>query len=489
MKRNHWIAAAVVVLLIVAGVYGYRRMRAADATPAAAQQTAVVERGSFEKTVSSTGNLASGHEVALSFGSSGTVAEVPVALGDEVGGGQLLAVLETGDLELGLASAEASLRSATTSLASARTALADLEDGPDASTAEDAKLQVERAKDQLWGVQSQRDATCGKVGKGKGDQKVEQVQCDSAQASVLGSEISVRSAELAYQKVLAGATESELAAARDKVAQGEAQVQTAKAQADQARLKLEEAKLTAPISGTITALVITPGQMAAAEQSVVTVSDLETLEVVVSVAESDVSDVAVGQSAQVTLDAFPGKQLGAKVTAIAPTAQVQSGVVLFPVTVRLDPTDVPARPGMTVNVDISTVSAENVLVIPSRAVITTDAGTFVMRVSRADGTVADTSQAGGGRFPSAGTPELARTRRTGAATTGGAADTATFGAAERVAVSLGVSDDTQVEVLDGLSEGDVVLVASSSGSTNTFGSRGGGDVFIMGGGGFPGDRP
>ncbi|HIP95840.1 MAG TPA: efflux RND transporter periplasmic adaptor subunit, partial [Anaerolineae bacterium] len=213
----------------------------------------------------------------------------------------------------------------------------------------------------------------------------------------------------------------------------------AQAQVDQARLRLEQAALTAPMSGTVTALHVQPGEMASAGQPAVVLSDLAALEVEVNLDETDVARVAVGQKVQVSLDAFPGVELAGEVTYIAPMAQTQVGVVLYPVTIRLTPADpstssgqaLPLRAGMTADVTIAVASKEDALIVPLRAVHTERERAYVYRLV-------------GGQI-------------------------------EQVEVTLGMMTDTEVEITSGLAEGDVVSVVAAPTQDSTgqgFGPRG-----------------
>jgi RND family efflux transporter MFP subunit len=346
---------------------------------------------------------------------------VLVAEGQQVEAGQPLVVLDTRDLNLEYDLAEASLASAQSSLTSAQASLSELLAGADENELAVASVGIDKAKDQLWGTQAQRDGVCGAVSSGRG----QDYDCDQAEASVLQAEDAVRVAELQYEALLAGATGSEIAAARDKVTSAQAQVATAQAQVDQAHLRLEQATLSAPIAGTITAVNVAVAESVGASASAVELADVSTLEVVVSLDETDVSDVAVGTEAVITLDAFPDQALQGEVTAIASVGESESGVVLFPVTVAVEASDdVPARPGMSAEVDIVTMSKPDVLTIPLRAVVSDSAGSVVMRLNPlVDGGV------------------------------------------ETVAVTLGTTTDTAVEITSGLSEGDVVVVPDSSSQT------------------------
>jgi HlyD family secretion protein len=237
------------------------------------------------------------------------------------------------------------------------------------------------------------------------------------------------------EELLAGADESDIEAAQ-------LQVEQARLSLEQARLQLEQSTLVAPMAGTVTALNVETGEMASAGQAaVVVVSDLSTLTVDVNLDETDVAQVELGQEVLVSVDAFPEAELSGEVTYIASVAETQSGVVLYPVTVQLAPTEVSVRAGMTADVEVIAASREDALIVPLRAVHTEGERAYVYRV--------------------------------------------VDGQTERVEVGLGLTTDTEVEIIssaDGASvaEGDVVSVvaAPTQGSTE----RGFGPGGVFGGG-------
>ena len=200
----------------------------------------------------------------------------------------------------------------------------------------------------------------------------------------------------------------------DQVKRSKAKLEQAQVSLQQAEWRLSQATLKAPINGIITALFVESGEMANSGQTVIILSDLVNLDVDVNLDETDVARIEMGMTVVVTVDAFPGVEVSGEVVEIAPTADVQSGVVLYPVTVRLDPTDLPLRSGMTVNVMFTLDERKDTLVVPFRAVETEGGQAYLTRV--------------------------------------------TASGSERVAVTLGLITDTQIEILSGIEEGDVVTV-------------------------------
>ncbi len=476
MNKKKWIIVAVVAALLAGlGYAGYTVWQGFAARGAAAQslaeEVAVVRRGTLRVTVNVNGSLAPHAEVSLAFASGGRVAEVLVVEGQRVEAGQALVRLETDDLTLQVTQAEISLRQAELQLENLlappdEADVARAQDGVDQAAAalrlaqisydgtqnsvvvnealEDAQSAYDQALEDYnywldeynendadyWYVdRAQERLDDAELALSRMQQQADQ-QLQSTSNELARAADTYRQAQNDLEALLAGPDESDIEAAQLQVDQSSAAL-------EQARLRLEQATLTAPFVGTVTALNVQVGEMAGATQPAVVLSDLAALEVEINLDETDVAQVTVGQEAQVFLDAFPGVELTGEVTYIAPVAQVQSGVVLYPVTVSLTPTDLPVRGGMTADVDIVTVSQENALIVPLRAVQSVEGQTFVLR------------QVTGGQ-DSAGRGD----RRQQLVAAG----------FEPVEVTLGIMTDTEVEITSGLEEGDVVSVIAAPSS-------------------------
>lgn len=501
MKRKWWIVAGVAVLIAVLALAAYQY---ASAQGAAAQEpageTGVVRRGTLEVAVEATGSLAPRAEVLLSFSSGGRVAEVFVAEGQPVEEGQVLARLETDDLALQVAQAEAVLAAAEAQLAQvlapprpedvvlyeanvrameAQVAVASANRdlslsgaGADQIAAAEAQVASATAQQKSAFDLHERTMDCFTVKLPGGarlpdgtvlKESVERTICpalgapeEQARYALAAADAALAAARSRLDDLAAGADPEQVrsaqanvrtATAQQRVAQAqlalllagatpeqvqtlEASVEDARAALEQTRLRLEKATLAAPIAGTVSYLGVQPGEIAGADVPIAALDDLAALEVDVSLDEADVTGVAVGQGAELSLDAFPGAELAGQVVAIAPAADVASGVVLYPVTIRLVTTEsvtgsgqaagqalegaVPVRAGMTTEVRIVTARREETLIVPLRAVETVGGRTFVQRL------------AGGG--------------------------------IERVEVTLGLMTAAEVEITGGLAEGDAIVV-------------------------------
>lgn len=175
-------------------------------------------------------------------------------------------------------------------------------------------------------------------------------------------------AELALKQ--AGSTESDIAAQEAEVEQAEASVAAAQA-------KLADAEIVAPISGTITQQDAKVGQVASPSTPLVSIISNGAFEVDADVPETDIGKLAVGDAVSMTFDAFPNETFTGKVFYIDPAETINQGVVDYKIKVSFDTPDARMKSGLTSNLDITTKTHDNALILPQYAILTNDKGTFV----------------------------------------------------------------------------------------------------------------
>jgi len=155
------------------------------------------------------------------------------------------------------------------------------------------------------------------------------------------------------------------------------QVQQAKAALRQARDDLSKTTIYAPMSGTISALNKEQGEIALGSQFqkdvILIVADLSAMEAQVNVDENDIMSVAVGQPAEIEVDALPNQRLKGVVSEIASSANstgTGSSEQKTEFEIKISITDPPKtlRPGMTASADIVTKTNENALSVPLQSV-------------------------------------------------------------------------------------------------------------------------
>lgn len=164
-------------------------------------------------------------------------------------------------------------------------------------------------------------------------------------------------------------------------------VALAQADLDSAKAQIENSIIRAPIDGVITKSNYLPGEEASPSKPVFSMLGENSLEVEILVSEADVSKLKLDQPAEVTFDAFPSDVIfKGQVYFIEPAATIVQEVVYYKVKVRLtnlaevEAENIKVKPGMTANAIITTAEKDNILVIPSRAVVEKADGSKIVRV-------------------------------------------------------------------------------------------------------------
>jgi len=473
MKRKLILIGIIVVIALIAGGVYIWQTQQAKATAAASVQTVTVRRGSLAATVSAAGNVSAPNSVAAAFESStldvsARVAKVNVRVGDTVKKGQVLMEVDTTNLNLALKTAQSNLASAQVSYDQTKNDLNFTLRTAQAAF-DSAKTNLEAAK--ASNAQNPNNLIVAKANLDTAEITLRKAQGDYNKIAWRGDvgmtteAAALQSATIAYQSALASykiaavkINDSDLKAAQatytnaqvaleqaqknleTKLATAQATLDNAKLNVEQAQRALDNAKLVAPYDGVVSAVNYGIGDNAMG--TAVTIVDLSVLQVKVTIAEVDVAKVKLGQTAKMTLDALTGKTYNAKVIAISPVGAVTSGVVNYTATLEITDADSAIKPGMTANLTIEVERRDNVLLVPTRAV-TTKGNQKVVTVKQKDQSVTK-------------------------------------------AVTVGLSNDIFIEIMDGLQEGDVVVISQTTTRSTT---TGGGAMGIPGISGGPGGPP
>lgn len=173
------------------------------------------------------------------------------------------------------------------------------------------------------------------------------------------------------------ASDEDLEIARRDLAVARAELQANRARMRSAEIELDYTHITAPIDGVVAEVSTREGETVAAAfaaPNFVTIIDLERLEVLAYVDETDIGRVVVGQQANFTVDTFPNVEFSARVTAIQPRAELQGSVVNYLVRLEFERLpDFTLRPEMTAHVRVVVDEREQVLTAP-RATIKRSTG-------------------------------------------------------------------------------------------------------------------
>ena len=412
----------VVVLAVAAGAYSWFGRKAA---PAVSYETAVVDKGTVEKTVSSSGSVAALITVDVGSQISGQIAELNVDFNSPVKKGDLLAVIDGQTYRSRVAAAEADLAVARANIGT---------------------QQANSDKAQITLAQSERDYVRL--------QKLAEEKLISASSLETG----LKTLELAR---------GDVAVAKAQLANSQATIRTRQATLDQTRIDLSRTQIRSPIDGVVIKRAIDRGQTVAASLQAPVLfqiaQDLSRVQLETKVDEADIGSIKTGNVATFTVDAFPDQTFEGRVAQVRMAATTVQNVVTYSVMVQAANPRQLLLPGMTANVRIVTDRRENVLRVAN------DAARFQPAGAAAGAGAARGLQGGGGGGGGGG------------GFGGGAGGAGGGFAAQNAAMAqeLGLSKEQQ----DKLDSGRRELFAAMRAQAQPQGGLAGG-----GGGGFGGDQ-
>ena len=415
-KRIFMTLGAIVVMSVGVTFAANRSQTASGATTT---QTGEVTRATLSSLIESSGSASPESSVTLSFGTSGTVNKVNVGLGDQVKQGDVLAEIDTTDLELAVAQAEQAYLSqqATYSMtvnpdpaevAAAKLAVSNAEaayqlaqqtykvNSTDSVTLSCNNLDnVKKTYDDAqtaynnyvsdWHVQVNVTAEISpqksQLDRAKAAYEQAVISCNLAKSSVNDSGVKSAYASLVQAKAnldsLINPAERTLAAAK-------VQLDQAQSALDEAKLQLDNARIVAPSDGTVTSVTAIVGGPSSA--ATIKLADDSQYHIDVLVDETEIKQVQAGQQAKITFDALPDVTVSGKVVRIDPAGTVSNGVVNYKVRVNLDPTEAALRSDMTANVQVILDTHTDVLAVPGTAIRSDAAGGYYVNAVGADGT-------------------------------------------------------------------------------------------------------
>lgn len=244
-------------------------------------------------------------------------------------------------------------------------------------------------------------------------------QFAAAQATVASAEATVKDTKREFERAdtlykQGTATEQERDLAEAQYERAQAALAQAKAQAEIAKINLDECVIYSPMDGVISKRAIEPGSLLSVGTEIAVVTQLKTLRFQISIPTTLFSNLAVGKTPiSIEVDAYPGQPVLANISRIYPVADDVTRTVR--VEAIIDNSDGRFVPGMYAVATIDLDRRENVLCVPFEAVVRNDRERLIYRVKD--------------------------------------------GVAQAVKVKLGIRSDAVVEVLEGISEGDEIVVA------------------------------
>lgn len=297
--------------------------------------TDMVTEGTFTTTVEAKGQLKPISASVVSPSVDGTVEQINVQTGQSVNEGDVLMTIKNDELDRNVAEAQRAVAAAQEDLANAQKAAAAAQSAPTTDT-------------------------------------------DGASA------------------IAAAGAASNASTDTNAVSAAQRSLASAQANLDQANAKAAGRTVTAPSSGSIVELnakvgaTVTGGMImgesdTSGGKQCMQIADLSKMKVTVQVGEKDIAKIAVGQSANVTYPAFPDIVSQGTVTAIASVANSDSnyggGSVTFNVDILIEAPDSRLKPGMTAEVSVVTEQLDDVVMVPTMALMTEDGENYYVNVA------------------------------------------------------------------------------------------------------------
>jgi HlyD family secretion protein len=387
---------AGVAVLLVGGAAGFATLKGA-APEVDPSRLATVERGLMVKSVVATGKVEPITKIEIKSKANGIIKVLNADVDRTVKAGDILIELDKEQLAAALRGAEANLLAAQASL-------------------EGAEAQLKKNVVEAEGPDEQFARRAYDRAQSLFDQKlIAQSALDDAHSLVDMADNRKRAAQ------------SQLAVSRAKVTEARAQVAQAKAAADRAAEDVANATIRAPIHGTVLSRDVEIGSpvssilnLGANATLVMTLGQIEQVFVRGKVDEADIGRVRLGQPARIRVETFKDKTFNGQVTQISPMGVEKDNVTNFEVRVSIDNPGKELKANMTANAEIVLEEHADALIIPEAAV---------------------TYDAQKNAFVDLLTPGAKNGRK-------------------KVQVKVGVGNGTKIQILDGLKQGDKVILPS-----------------------------
>lgn len=199
------------------------------------------------------------------------------------------------------------------------------------------------------------------------------------QTNINTAQSNLETAEAALKKTQDELTAKQAGPRQVDIDLAQAEVRQAQANLRQAQEKINKSILRAPVAGIITLIEKEEGEMAQANQTIVSMIGAGRFQIEANVSETEIAKVNIGNMVSMSLDALgPEEKFAGRLIKIDPAETVVSGVIYYKVTSVFDVEDKRIKPGMTVNLDIQTAQKENVLSLPYYLIKEKDGQKYVL---------------------------------------------------------------------------------------------------------------
>jgi len=357
-------------------------------------RTALVEKGEVNSFLKVTGVVEANETVRVTSEIMGQAKEVKVKDGEEVNKGDILIVLGDEQIKIQVAQAQATLDSIQASYDKIKSGARPQE----IKQAESAVLQAKINRDSA-------EENYLRMKKLFSEKAISEQQYEQAKNQYEIADVQYQSAQESYELVIEGATEEDIKSV-------EAQVRQTKAALDMAKYQLKNTQITAPISGKVTSIVVSSGEMISPSVPLLSIIDVSRIFVKVGISEKDISKIKEGQKVSLEIDAFPEEKFQGEVVSKGVAVDQISKTLEVKIEILQPEVDIPV--GVFARGDILIKTNQDALVIPSSALTRKKDGIYVYVIEE--------------------------------------------GIARQKEVVLGIIQDERVEILKGLSEEEEIVV-------------------------------
>ena len=311
----------------------------------------VASRDVLRATVTASGEIVPTRYADVGSSVMGKVVELRVAEGDRVRAGAVVARIDPVQARSEAAAAAAQVRALRAEQAA-------------------AIQQVRAAESSVAAAQARADET---------RKALERARALRAQGVLSIAELDAAQAAADSAAATLKSIQADLTRSREGLNVSARRIEQATAQRARADDLFAKTDIVAPIDGVVTRLNVRQGEMVVIGiqnqpgTTLMTVSDLASINAEVKAAEADVLRLGLGQRASVTLEALPGRSFAGEVIEIGASALPASGAAAaareFRVVVRITNPDAGLRPGLTCDAEIVTAEKKSVLAVPLQAVV------------------------------------------------------------------------------------------------------------------------
>jgi HlyD family secretion protein len=343
-SRKLSIVVAVVLAVVVAGIWGYASINGAT-SEIDPSRLATVEQGTMVRSVVATGKVEPITKVEIKSKANGIIEKLYVDVDQVVEPGAVLAELDKEQLRARVRELEANLQARKAALAAAQAQLTKNRIEAESPDVEFARRSYERAV----GLFDQR--------------LLAQSGLDEAKSALDVAENKQRAAQ------------GQLVISQARVGESQAAVAEAQAAVERAQEELANATIRAPIRATVLTRDVEVGSpvssilnLGANATLVMTLGDIESVFVRGKVDEADIGRVRLGQKAKITVETFKEQAFEGRVTQISPIGAEKDNVTTFEVKVSIENAARELKANMTANAEIILEEHPDSLIIPESAI-------------------------------------------------------------------------------------------------------------------------